>query len=151
MPYHLGLLVMRTRSSEEYTADCDYGVVELTDGLLSELHRRRSYLRELVIHDSCASGITFSNPFIAFISAKQLEECFTVTDDDDRDLYEKDYHLFKSFKANPVLIGPSQPVEVRSLVLHEEYFFWTAVPKHSNADITTVWITVEQIEALYQR
>jgi hypothetical protein len=154
-------------SHEEYNADCDYAIVDLTPALAEQIRRRVALARQAGQQDNDLYELYFWGGTAQFYDHNILEACqdaaATAASGPDPDQAARDW--LADFEQREYAVVPegvdfnaheAQRTEVDQMIVrcspspHRPEFeiAWTASPKHSDVYITTSELPLTAMEDL---
>lgn len=160
-------LILNAHSSDEnFNGDCDYAVVELTPALATQIRRRVALARKAGQQDSDLWEIYFWGSTAEFFDHEVLDACqeaVAATGKRRRSKAARDW--LTAFEQREYAVVPAgvdlnaheaQRTECDQMIVRcspssnrpEFQIAWTAIPKHSDVDVTTGELPLKVMEEL---
>lgn len=143
-------LILKTSSNNEhYDGDCHYAVVDIDDALRCEILKYREMWHKLH-EDLCGPNrlisslykITFWSDAAMYLSDYEGLRFMSQSELHD---FDNDENVARLDEQQELHLGdePWQRTECDQLVVDDEHFYWTAIPKHSDVAVSTYSLEYE--------
>jgi len=160
-------IIFHTHSSDpHYNGDCDYAVVELTPALVEQIRRRVELARQARSQDDDLYELYFWGSTADFYDHRLIEACekaiaATAEDADQAvqdwmDHLDQGEHALLPAGVNLESLEPERTecdqILNRCCPSGQNLGFevaWTAIPKHSDVNVTTSDLPLEALEAYW--
>lgn len=131
-------LLLRTFSNvEDYYGDCEWAFVELTKELAQTILKRAKAFKKAKEADDCLVEMYFWDSSPQYYEYSKLDEKLHDKLIDDEWMAAEE-----TFKAD----DDAQSTECDSMVILDNYVYWTMYPKHTDVRITTGSVPLAEIE-----
>jgi hypothetical protein len=138
------VIITETESTGEYNGDCDYAVIGIDDALRAEILRRRDLFLAAKAQDDSLYEMYFWGGDVRF---------YAYSDWVDEDLNGEPSWI-EQMKDGHVVVDSfdyeganAQRTECDQLVINEDGFYWTAIPRHTEIYVSSKRLKYEVLDA----